>query len=172
MRSKENICTCALDGAAEGAVYSFAVGHICIVCQGGAVTALNFAAPSVDKGCPTALTEWAAEELYAYFEGRRRVFTFPILMQGTPFQRKVWQALMTIPYGQTCSYGALAAQIGMPKAARAVGHANHCNPLPIVVPCHRVVGARGDLVGYAGGLDIKQALLDLERRYGAEQAIF
>ena len=85
-------------------------------------------------------------------------------MQGTPFQQKVWAALREIPYGETRSYGQIAAQVGNPKASRAVGMANNRNPIAIIVPCHRVIGANGSLTGYAGGLNVKQELLALERR--------
>lgn len=106
----------------------------------------------------------AARELDAYFAGQLHVFTVPLSLEdlGTPFQRRVWQALRAIPYGETCSYAALAAAVGCPHGARAVGQANHHNPLVIVVPCHRVVNADGGLGGYAGGLAIKQRLLALE----------
>ncbi len=106
----------------------------------------------------------AARELGEYFAGTRRTFTFPIRAHGTPFQQEVWRALQNIPYGETRTYGQIAAQIGRPKAVRAVGMANHRNPLPIVVPCHRVVGADGSLTGYAGGLGIKTLLLRLEKQ--------
>lgn len=106
----------------------------------------------------------AFRELTEYFAGTRRTFTFPIAPQGTPFQQSVWEALRTIPYGQTRTYGQIAAQIGRPKACRAVGMANHCNPIPIVIPCHRVVGSDGSPTGYAGGLELKMALLGLEAR--------
>ena len=113
-----------------------------------------------------ALTLATAAELAAYFAGARRVFTVPLDPAGTPFQRRVWEALRSIPYGKTASYGAIAAQIGNPRAARAVGMANHCNPIPILIPCHRVVGAGGELTGYAGGLEIKRRLLELEADHG------
>lgn len=116
-----------------------------------------------DGRTPPLLTQ-ATRELREYFAGRRRVFTFPISMQGTPFQQEVWRALQSIPYGQTRTYRQIAAQIGHPKAARAVGMANHRNPLPIVIPCHRVIGADGTLTGYAGGLDTKKLLLRLEEQ--------
>lgn len=106
----------------------------------------------------------AASELYEYFEGKRKVFSFPLDLKGTVFQQKVWEALCTIPYGETRSYGEIAKQIKNPKAARAVGMANHKNPILIVVPCHRVIGADGSLTGYGGGLALKQYLLDLEKR--------
>lgn len=105
----------------------------------------------------------AAREIGEYFEGERRVFTVPTAAAGTPFQQAVWNALKKIPYGETRSYGEIARQIGHPRASRAVGQANNRNPLPIVVPCHRVIGASGALTGYAGGLDIKVRLLELER---------
>ena len=105
------------------------------------------------------------KQLQAYFQGRSTTFTLQLAPEGTSFQRKVWNALRMIPYGQTVSYGDIARRIGNPKASRAVGAANGQNPLSIVVPCHRVIGQSGDLVGYGGGLPIKRALLALERRY-------
>ena len=101
-------------------------------------------------------------QLTEYFAGTRRDFDLPLLPQGTEFQRKVWQELRTIPYGGTLSYGELARQIGSPGASRAVGLANGRNPISIIVPCHRVVGANGKLTGYGGGLPRKAALLELE----------
>lgn len=109
------------------------------------------------------LLKQAVQELDEYFCGERQEFTLPLAPQGTPFQHLVWDALQKIPYGTTCSYGEIAAAIGNPKASRAVGMANNRNPLPILVPCHRVIGADGKLVGYAGGLDIKRKLLALEQ---------
>lgn len=102
-------------------------------------------------------------QLTAYFQGQRRTFDVPLAPQGTAFQTEVWQALQQIPYGETLSYGALARQLGRPRAMRAVGLANGSNPISIVIPCHRVIGSTGALVGYGGGLAIKQALLALER---------
>lgn len=110
------------------------------------------------------ILEQAASELMAYFAGRSEHFDVPIELLGTTFQKKVWSALQDIPHGRTCTYGELAAVIHAPGAARAVGAAVGRNPLSIVVPCHRVVGMRGQLTGYAGGLERKQALLDLERK--------
>lgn len=104
----------------------------------------------------------AARELEEYFAGERREFTVPLAPEGTEFQRKVWTALLEIPYGATVTYGEIAARIGKPKAAVAVGQANGRNPIPIIIPCHRVVGAGGKLVGYTGGLHIKKALLAVE----------
>jgi len=104
-----------------------------------------------------------SEQLAAYFAGELRRFDLPLALDGTPFQRRVWQALTAIPYGTTTSYSALAEGLGRPAGARAVGAANGRNPISIVVPCHRLVGATGDLVGYGGGLDTKRRLLAHER---------
>ena len=107
------------------------------------------------------------EQLGAYFAGRLRAFDLPLDLRGTPFQQDVWRALQRIPYGATTTYAALAAEIGRPSAVRAVGAANGANPLPIVVPCHRVIGSGGSLTGFGGGLPVKRYLLDLET-YGHE----
>jgi methylated-DNA-[protein]-cysteine S-methyltransferase len=104
------------------------------------------------------------EQLGEYFAGTRTAFDLPLAAPGTPFQQRVWAALREIPYGETVTYGALAAAIGRPGAARAVGLANGGNPLSLVVPCHRVVGATGGLTGYAGGVDVKSLLLAFEAR--------
>lgn len=108
----------------------------------------------------------AARQITEYFAGARRDFDLPLAPDGNPFQQRVWSLLRGIPYGQTRSYGELARHLGRPGAARAVGSANARNPLPIVVPCHRVIGADGTLTGYAGGLRLKAFLLELERRGG------
>ncbi len=105
------------------------------------------------------------EQLAAYFAGTLQSFDLPLMPRGTAFQQRVWQALLLVPYGTSSSYGQLARALGQPGAARAVGGANHCNPLPIVIPCHRVVGANGRLGGYAGGVHFKRLLLDLELRH-------
>jgi methylated-DNA-[protein]-cysteine S-methyltransferase len=105
------------------------------------------------------------EQFAAYFSGELYTFDLPLAAQGTPFRRRVWEELARIPYGQTISYGELARRIGDPSASRAVGAANGANPLPIVVPCHRVIGSNGALTGFAGGLPIKQWLLDHERHH-------
>ena len=112
----------------------------------------------------TSLLANAHEQLAGYLSGEREEFTVPLDPSGTPFQRTVWKCLLTIPYGQTRSYGEIARSIGSPLASRAVGMANNRNPIAILIPCHRVIGANGKLVGYAGGLDIKKSLLDLEAR--------
>jgi methylated-DNA-[protein]-cysteine S-methyltransferase len=101
-------------------------------------------------------------ELREYFDGRRRQFETPLAMHGSEFERRVWEALREIPYGETVSYGELARSLGQPSAARAVGLANGRNPIAVIVPCHRVIGADGSLTGYGGGLERKRALLELE----------
>jgi methylated-DNA-[protein]-cysteine S-methyltransferase len=102
-------------------------------------------------------------QLQAYFNGELRHFTLPLAPEGTPFQLQVWETLQTVPYGETISYADLANKVGRPRAARAVGAANGKNPLPIVIPCHRVIGSNGQLTGYAGGIHLKEALLSLEQ---------
>jgi len=120
-------------------------------------------APAADPRA-TALLEAAEQEILAYLAGERQTFDIPLdLSCGTTFQQEVWHGLQTIGYGQTMSYGELALSVGHPRAARAVGGANHVNPLSIIVPCHRVIAADGSLGGYGGGLWRKQFLLDLER---------
>jgi methylated-DNA-[protein]-cysteine S-methyltransferase len=113
----------------------------------------------------------AASQLDAYFRGELTSFDLPLSLDGTPFQRCVWAALQSIPYGQTISYGELARRIGQPSASRAVGLANGRNPVAIVVPCHRVIGADGSLTGYGGGMDRKRFLLALERRASGQTLI-
>ena len=109
------------------------------------------------------LTE-TIRQLQAYFAGDLETFNLPLAPEGTPFQKEVWRRLRDIPYGQTISYGELARRIGNPKASRAVGLANGSNPIPIVIPCHRVIGSNGSLTGFGGGLSIKKKLLALEGR--------
>ena len=114
--------------------------------------------PRDDRSLPQA-----REQLTAYFSGQLQEFDLPLALLGTPFQLQVWDALRSVPYGDTCTYGALAAAIGRPAAVRAVGAANGRNPVCIVLPCHRVVGSTGQLTGYAGGVDKKAKLLALEK---------
>jgi len=121
----------------------------------------DLSACPVDSNNP--LLKQAAAQLSAYFAGQRHTFDLPLnTATGTPFQQAVWQALLAIPFGSTCSYGQLASRVGKPSAVRAVGSAVGRNPLSLIVPCHRVVGANGSLTGYAGGLHRKTALLQLE----------
>lgn len=114
------------------------------------------------RGEESPLLRAARTQLLEYLSRTRRSFDLPLDPAGTDFQRAVWEALRAIPYGQTRTYGEIAAAVGRPRAVRAVGQANHVNPLPIFIPCHRVVGKNGALTGYAGGLDLKSALLALE----------
>jgi methylated-DNA-[protein]-cysteine S-methyltransferase len=120
----------------------------------------------VEDGTNSILLE-TQRQLGEYFAGRRKVFTLKLDFAGTDFQRRVWTALLTIPYGETRSYGQIARQIGSPAAVRAVGAANGRNPISIITPCHRVVGSTGKLTGFAGGLDTKARLLALEGQQGA-----
>lgn len=145
--------------------YDLALGEMTIAEEDGSLTDLDFG--RVDCGGEekeTPLLKKAAAQLREYFAGKRTEFDLPLAPKGTPFQQKDWQALCTIPYGETRSYKDIAIQIGCPKGCRAVGLANNRNPISIVIPCHRVIGSDGSLVGYGGGLDKKVALLELERR--------
>lgn len=116
--------------------------------------------------CADPVLRETVRQLDEYFAGKRREFSIPIKTHGTDFQEKVWEALRTIPYGETRTYGQIATQVGNPKASRAVGGANHNNPILILTPCHRVIGADGSLTGFGGGLDVKEALLALEKTGG------
>ena len=129
-----------------------------------AVTEIRFGG-SASRTAATTLEHRVADELLEYFAGTRTEFTVPLSPAGTDFQRTVWRALQRIPYGETRTYGEIAEAAGRPGAARAVGTANHRNPLPIIIPCHRVVGANGQLCGFGGGLDVKRQLLELEASY-------
>ena len=139
------------------------IGTLGIEVRDGFVTRIVFGGFEKTGGHDPAL-DAAETQLREYFAGARREFEMPLRPEGTPFQQKVWQALMEIPYGETRAYSDIAAAVGSPKAARAVGMANHVNPIPVVIPCHRVVGKGGSLTGYAGGLDMKTTLLELEKQ--------
>ena len=116
-------------------------------------------------GSEPSLLDWdAAKQLTEYFQGERTGFELPLDVEGTPFQKAVWDELRRIPYGETRSYSEIAKAIGKPGAARAVGMANHDNPIAVVIPCHRVVGRDGSLTGYAGGIELKAQLLSIERQ--------
>lgn len=146
--------------------YQTSIGRVCISSNGKSITHLYFAGEKIPQDITveeTPLMREAGRQLIEYLDGKRRVFDIPLEMKGTDFQRSVWEALNRIPWGETRSYKDIAESMGNPKACRAVGMANNKNPLPIFIPCHRVVGANGKLVGYAGGLDIKEKLLLLER---------
>lgn len=149
-----------------GAIYDSPVGKLTLISNGKALTHLEFEnprypAPKHPKGDDKIIAR-TRRELDAYFAGKLRAFTVALAPQGTEFQQRVWKALLQIPYGATRSYGEQAAAIGAPNASRAVGLANGRNPIAIIIPCHRVIGANGSLTGYGGGMARKQHLLDLE----------
>jgi methylated-DNA-[protein]-cysteine S-methyltransferase len=142
------------------------VGEITIVAEDDAITSISFSTePPADavRDDDQPLLASAREQLSAYFRGERKEFDLPLALRGTPFQQRVWQALREIPYGSTTGYGVIATELGLSAgSARAVGMANGANPVAIVVPCHRVIGSSGKLIGYAGGLDRKRTLLGIE----------
>lgn len=144
------------------------IGRLLLVGDGERLSAVHFrrgpraAARSPEWRRDAAPFASAIAQFEEYFAGARRRFDLQLAPEGTEFQRRVWDALLTIPYGTTTTYGALAARLGDRNASRAVGLANGANPLPIIVPCHRVIGADGSLTGFGGGLDVKRALLQLE----------
>jgi len=140
------------------------VGHLRIDATDSAIIGVN---RTSEAPCPpeTPLLKECVRQLNAYFAGQLTDFDLPLHMEGTAFRQKVWQALCTIPYGETRSYSQLAAMIGQASASRAVGGANHHNPISIIVPCHRVIGADGSLTGYGSGLDMKEWLLEHERKH-------
>ena len=147
--------------------YNTKIGRIGIEENGIAITKLDFINKDVQEEIieknETELLKEAIKQLNEYLDGKRSSFDLPLEPKGTEFQKKVWNALKEIPFGETRSYGEIAKIIGNEKASRAVGMANNKNPIAIIVPCHRVIGANGKLVGYAGGLDIKEKLLNLEK---------
>ena len=140
------------------------LGELTLIEEDGKLTEIRFGASAEDAVlAQTPLLHQAQRELEEYFRGERRNFSIPLAPKGTDFQQKCWNALLQIPYGETRTYAQQAQMIGQPKACRAVGMGNHRNPIPILIPCHRVLGKNGSLTGYAGGLDIKEKLLKLER---------
>ena len=142
------------------------IGPLALVEEDGSLTEARFGGAVKDEIIfKTPLLEEAEKQLKEYFRGERTAFTLPLAPKGTAFQHQCWQALLSIPYGETRSYQQQAFCIGSPKACRAVGMANHRNPLPVFIPCHRVVGKNGKLTGYAGGLNVKETLLTIERTY-------
>ena len=144
------------------------IGCLGIVEYNGAITQVLFAGQRPVGVCieeATLLLITAQKQLTEYFEGLRKEFDLPLSLDGTAFQTSVWAALREIPYGVTCSYSDIAAQIGRPRAVRAVGTANGRNSIPIIIPCHRVIGREGTLRGFGGGLEIKEFLLKLEREH-------
>lgn len=150
--------------------YDSPIGLLRIVEENQYITAIKFAfigsdKPEIGEEKETGLLKEAVLQLSEYFDGTKKSFDLPLAPKGTDFQQKVWKALQTIPYGDTVSYKYIAEAINCPKGFQAVGMANNQNPIPIVIPCHRVVGATGKLVGYAGGLDVKTQLLTIEGMY-------
>lgn len=144
-------------------VYETAMGTITIGEKDDKIFRIGFGENPCGENKETALIREAFCQLQEYFAGKRQKFELPLEPEGTKFQREVWDVLRTIPYGEVRTYGQIAAQMGNPKAVRAVGMANHNNPIAIIIPCHRVIGSNGKLTGYAGGLDKKEWLLKLER---------
>lgn len=147
------------------AFYNTKLGKIKICYNQKAITYVKFARDNEDtsKNKKSKLSDKAFKQLDEYFKGKREDFDLPLELNGTPFQKQVWNALTKIPYGTTKSYKDIATAINNPKAVRAVGNANNKNPIAIIIPCHRVIGSSGKLVGYASGLEIKKALLALEK---------
>ena len=150
----------------EQAAIATPLGPMRLVTDGTAILALEFDAPAVDakplSAAAGSIAHAVTQHLDAYFLRRQVELPIPMAPSGTPFQREVWSALRGIPHGETVSYAEIARRVGRPAAVRAVGAANGRNPIAILIPCHRVIGANGTLTGYAGGLDRKRALLLLE----------
>lgn len=145
--------------------YQTKIGRIKIAQEGDAIVEINVTDSEEKSERETPLIKKTIKELKEYLEGKRKIFDIPIDTQGTEFQEKVWNALLEIPYGETKSYEDIAKMVGCPKGARAVGMANHNNKIIIIIPCHRVIGKNGKLVGYAGGLPVKEKLLQIESNY-------
>jgi len=145
--------------------YETSFGKVTIASDGGAINVVQFGKSANLRGKKEAnvLTDKAAKQLEEYFCGKRKQFDLPLRPNGTDFQQAVWKALQKIPYGETRSYGQIANLIKKPSACRAVGMANSKNPIWIIIPCHRVIGANGALTGYAGGVGMKKRLLELEK---------
>lgn len=144
------------------AIYKTRIGYLKIGYNHKAITQVTLNDNTSDVGQKSKLSDQAYQQIEEYLNGERKTFSLPIQLDGTPFQKQVWEVLLTIGYGQTATYKEIACSIGNDKASRAIGMANNKNPIMIIVPCHRVIGTNGSLVGYAGGLEIKQFLLDLE----------
>jgi methylated-DNA-[protein]-cysteine S-methyltransferase len=144
--------------------YETPAGRLWLAEEDGSLTDVSFRPVGAAEAFETALLRDASQQLREYFKGKRQSFDLPLDARGTEFQKSVWAALRDIPYGQTRSYADIAIAIGKPTACRAVGSANNKNPIAILIPCHRVIGAGGGLAGYAGGLEIKRLLLELEQK--------
>ena len=149
--------------------YRTGIGMVCIEETNSEISHIYFEDEPVDEFIDVAETELIREcynQLNEYFKGERRRFTVPFTISGTEFQQEVYRLLLEVPYGRTASYSEIALKMGMPRGARAVGGAVNRNPVPIIIPCHRIVGKDGSLTGYAGGLAIKEKLLELESNEG------
>ncbi len=144
-------------------IYDMEIGPVLIEEQEGAITRISIDCRSTGVKQETKVIQQAHEELEEYLKGKRNYFAVKLTPEGTAFQKTVWKTLQTIPYGETRTYGQIAAQIGNPGAARAVGGACNKNPILMMIPCHRVVGAGGALVGFGAGLPLKEKLLNLEK---------
>ena len=146
--------------------YNSPIGMLCIVANEKGITKVQFAFDVKERlnvvDAKNPLLKEAVRQLIEYFSGVRKAFSLPLNPQGTDFQLRTWNALLRIPYGETRSYKQIAETIDCPKGCRAVGLANNRNPIPIIIPCHRVIGADGNLTGYAGGLEVKKQLLAIE----------
>ena len=145
------------------AVYITKIGKLKIEYDNDAITGITYAENEKEQGIKNELTDKTGLQLEEYFDGKRKEFDIPIKLLGTEFQKKVWNELLKIPYGKTVSYKDISIKIGNPNACRAVGMANHNNPILIIVPCHRVINENKKLGGYALGLDLKRRLLELEK---------
>ena len=145
------------------AVYNTKIGKLKIEYENDVLTGIAYTENEKEQGIRSELSDKTVLQLEEYFDGRRKEFDIPIKLRGTEFQKKVWNELLKIPYGATVSYKDIAIKIGNPKACRAVGMANHNNPILIIVPCHRVINENNKLGGYALGLDLKSKLLELEK---------
>ena len=144
------------------AVYETPFGYMRMTYEGDKIIDLEIIRDVEDRGVSTQITDMTYNEIIEYFEGKRKEFDFPYELRGTEFQNKVWKALCDIPYGETKTYKDIAIAVGNTKASRAVGMACNRNPIMIAVPCHRVIGSNKKLVGYAGGIDMKRRLIDME----------
>ena len=157
-------------------IYTYAetpIGALLVAGEGNAIIETHFAGaqPKPEWIRDESALRGATDQLRAYFAGELQAFDLALDPRGTEFQQSVWRALLDIPYGQTTTYSTIAQRIGRPAAVRAVGAANGANPIPIVIPCHRVIGANGSLTGFGGGMDVKRQLLALEARV-AGQTLF
>lgn len=162
----ESTTTAPIPDGRMAAFYTFPCGIFAIGQEGDSIVSVQkMTTIPCEPDSHTQLTDALAQQLDEYFQGKRQQFDVPYTLRGTPFQNQVWAQLCRIPYGETRSYRDIAQALGNPRACRAVGMANHRNPLMILVPCHRVIGADGSLGGYAGGIEIKQFLLELEQKH-------